>query len=376
MKILADENIPLIHEFFDDLGEVITMPPRAMTAEHARDADLLVVRSVVPIGRELLEGSSVRFVGTCTAGTDHLDTDYFQAAGIHWSSAAGCNAMAVGDYVFSALAVLGVDVLPLRVGIIGGGNVGSRLYRRLVALGVDCRCYDPLLPPQTDLRLSSLEEVLDCDVVSVHAPLTRTGPHPSFHLLGETELERLRPGAVLISAGRGGVVDNQALSRLLKQRQDLRVVLDVWESEPDVDKDLFKQVNFGTPHIAGHSYDGKARGTEMVYHKVCEYLGRPATVRFDELDEFRPAAPLRLQSSNLPAALQEAILAVYDLRDDHQRFAKALATEDSARQAFDQLRKHYPMRREFSTWCVELQPGQEGLVSHLCALGFEVGFSG
>lgn len=371
MKIIADENIPLIHEFFDSLGEVSTFPARAITPEHVRDADLLIVRSVVPIGRELLQGSSLRFVGTCTAGTDHLDTGYFDEAGIAWSSAPGCNANSVGDYVFSALAALDVDFLSLRVGIVGCGNVGSRLLRRFLALGVDCRCYDPFLDdPQ--LRLGSLEEVLACDIVCVHAPLTTTGPHPSFHLLGKGELQQLQPHAVLISAGRGAVVDNKALGELLRQRSDLRVVLDVWESEPGVDTELFKQVSFGTPHIAGHSYDGKARGTEIVYQQACEFLRESAAVSFDELDQFKPTEALRLQASDLPAALHEAVLAVYDLRKDHRRFAAALEMNGDASKAFDDLRKSYPMRREFSTYRVALEPGREHLAAALKAVGFQI----
>lgn len=371
MKIIADENIPLIHEFFSSLGDVNTMPARAITQEHVRDADLLIVRSVVPIGRELLEGSSVRFVGTCTAGTDHLDTDYFHEAGIAWSSAPGCNANSVGDYVFSALAALNIDFVRLQVGIIGCGNVGSRLLRRMLALGVDCRCYDPFLD-NPELRLGSLEEVLASDIVCVHAPLTRSGPHPSFHLLGKAELQQLKPGAVLISAGRGAVVDNEALSELLSQRNDLRIVLDVWESEPDVNRELFKQVNFGTPHIAGHSYDGKARGTEIVYQKACEFLGQQASISFEELDRFRPSEAICLKSNDLPAALHEAILAVYDLREDHQRFAAALAGDESPRQAFDRLRKNYPIRRELSTYRVKLERDDDILAPQLRALGFRV----
>lgn len=371
MKILADENIPLAHEFFGSLGEVTSLSARALTKEKVRDADLLIVRSTVRIERALLEGSRVRFVGTCTAGTDHLDVDYLQEAGITWSSAPGCNASSVGDYVFSSLAALGIDFLSRRVGIIGCGNVGGRLLRRMTALGVDCRCYDPLLKPGPELRLSSLEEVLASDIICIHAPLTKTGPYPSFHMIGRAELERLNPGAVLISAGRGAVVDNRALGELLQRRDDLQVVLDVWESEPAVDRGLFRQVQLGTPHIAGHSYDGKVRGTEMIYRAACDFLGLPATIRFDELDRFKPEQPLRLHNRDLAPALHEAMLAVYDPREDHRRFAEALESDEPAALVFDRLRKNYPMRREFSRYRVELEQDQQHLLAPLQALGFQ-----
>jgi erythronate-4-phosphate dehydrogenase len=370
MRIVADENIPLIHEFFDSLGEVQTVAPRQLGREHTEHADLLVVRSVVTIGRELLADTPVKFVGTCTAGIDHLDTRAMDELGIAWSGAPGCNADAVVDYVFSALAALRVDIQDSRVGIVGCGNVGGRLFRRLTALGVAAFCYDPFLSEAQQPGLAPLEDILGADIICIHAPLTRTGPYPSFHLLSEKELARLKPGAVLISAGRGGVVDNGALSRLLSRRDDLKVVLDVWESEPDVDPALFREVTFGTPHIAGHSYDGKARGTEMIYQKVCAFLGRPVEKTFADLDPYKPAEPIRLQNEALAEATREAILAVYDLRRDHEDFARTLQMSPSPREAFDRLRKQYPVRREFSNYAVELAIRDGSVAAQLRAVGF------
>ncbi|MCW8196644.1 4-phosphoerythronate dehydrogenase [Proteobacteria bacterium 005FR1] len=372
MKIVADENIPLIHEFFDSLGQVDTVPPRQLSRAHTEGADMLVMRSVVAIGRELLENTPVKFVGTCTAGIDHLDTKAMDELGIAWSGAPGCNANAVGDYVFSSLAALNVDFLNGSVGIIGCGNVGGRLYRRLAEMNVDCHCYDPFLTIAEQPSLTSLEQILQSDIICIHAPLTQHGPHPSFHLLGDRELAQLKKGAVLISAGRGGVVDNRALGELLKRRDDLQIVLDVWESEPQVDKELFRQSTLGTPHIAGHSYNGKVRGTEIIYQKACEFLNRPVKKTFAELDPHKPAEPIRLQNSEPMKAMREAILAVYDMRRDHQAFEQALQGEGSSREAFDRLRKHYPIRREFSDYRVELAAPDATLERDLRALGFEV----
>lgn len=372
MKIVADENIPLIHEFFDSLGDVVTVPPRELSRAHTRDADILVVRSVVPIGRSLLEDTAVKFVGTCTAGVDHLDSRALDELGISWSGAPGCNAAAVGDYVFSTFAGLGLDYLSSKVGIIGCGNVGGSLFRRLHALGVDCRCYDPLLTEKEQVNLSGLDEVLEADIVCVHAPLTKTGSYPSYHLLGSKQLAQLKPGATLISAGRGGVIDNSALRELLHKRDDLQVVLDVWESEPDIDKALYAQVSLGTPHIAGHSYDGKVKGTEIIYRKVCDFLQQPATLTFADLDNFKPQDTIRLRATNSLKAIQEAILSVYDMRSDHERFKQALHNEAPSRLAFDKLRKNYPMRREFSNYRVELARPDENLEGQLRAIGFQV----
>lgn len=372
MKIVADENIPLIHEFFDSLGEVITVPPRTLSREHIRDADILVLRSVPPVGRSLLENTRVKFVGSCTAGVDHVDGRAMDELGIRWSSAPGCNADAVGDYIFSTFAALGLDFLASKVGIIGCGNVGGSLFRRLEALGVACCCYDPLLTDNQQSKLTSLPEVLQADIVCVHAPLTVDGSHPSYHLLGSEQLHQLKSTATLVSAGRGGVIDNTALREMLGKQNDLKVVLDVWEGEPDIDRALFDLVTLGTPHIAGHSYDGKAKGTEIIYRKVCEFLQKPASISFADLDNFKPRSPVYLQQTNALKAIQEAILSVYDMRDDHERFEQALQNEASPRLAFDKLRKHYPMRREFSNYHVELAQANGELARQLAAIGFKM----
>ncbi|MEX1033062.1 MAG: 4-phosphoerythronate dehydrogenase [Cellvibrionaceae bacterium] len=376
MKIVADENIPLIHEFFDSLGEVIAVAPRELSRAHTVDADILAVRSTVPIGRTLLEGTAVKYVGTCTAGVDHLDSKALEEMGIQWSGAPGCNANAVVDYVFSTFAALELDFLRCTVGIIGCGHVGGALYRRLTQLGVSCRCYDPLLKTEQltaaqQADLTNLEAVLQADIVCIHAPLTKTGPHSSYHLLGAEQLAQLKPGATLISAGRGGVIDNAALRRGLEQRDDLRVVLDVWESEPDIDTALHERVTLGTPHIAGHSYDGKAKGTEIIYQNVCEFLQRPATKTFAQLDSFAPNHLIRLTHTDPLEAMREAILSVYDVRLDHQRLKQALQHKPDTRVAFDKLRKNYPMRREFSNYRIELPQFNEQVTTQLRAIGFQ-----
>ena len=222
MKIVIDANIPLAKEFFSSLGEVTLIPPRELSAENIRDADVLIVRSVVKIGQALLENSHVKFVGSCTAGVDHLDTVYLDKKNIIWSGAPGCNANAVVEYVLSVFASLyqaqdqNFDWWNRSVGIIGCGNVGGRLHKKLTSLGVKTQCYDPLLASETCENLTTLERVLTCDIVCVHVPLTKSGPFPSHHLLGEKELKQLTPNAVLISAGRGAVIDNQALLSFLK----------------------------------------------------------------------------------------------------------------------------------------------------------------
>jgi len=334
---------------------VVTKPGRSMGAADVVDADVLLVRSVTQVNAALLAGSRVRFVGTCTIGTDHLDKTFLDQQGICWSSAPGCNANSVTEFVLSCLACMQPQWLQSSVGIIGCGNVGGRLYRCLTALGVACKVYDPFLTIESIPDLCSLDEVLGCDVVCVHAPLTTDTKHPSFHLLGAEQLKRLKPDAVLISAGRGAVVDNQALSQLLDERSDLHVALDVWEPEPLLDLGLLHKVDLASPHIAGYSYDGKVLGTAMVYQALCEYLQCPDTIKLDELLEGQ-LTELTVSDGELQAQLNELILQVYDVRHDDRRLRDALYSvaddETSRARVFDEQRKFYPERRGYHRYRV------------------------
>ncbi|MFT5118884.1 MAG: erythronate-4-phosphate dehydrogenase, partial [Kiritimatiellia bacterium] len=234
MKILGDSQLLLFDELFSGLGETSTYSGRELSAEQLSDVDVLITRSTLTVDENLLAHSKVKFVGTCTIGTDHFDTDFLDRQGIEWTNAAACNANAVVQYVLSAMAQLAPHWLHSTVGIIGCGNIGGRVYSRLKALGVNCRVYDPFLTVKDNPDLTSLNHVLQSDIITSHAPLTLTGDYPTRHLLDAQALDQLRSGTVLISAGRGAVIDNQALLRKLSIAKNIRVALDVWEGEPDI----------------------------------------------------------------------------------------------------------------------------------------------
>lgn len=379
MRIVADENIPLVNAFFGHMGEVVCLPGRTMSAADVRDADALIVRSVTKVTPALLAGSKVKFVGTCTIGVDHLDQAYLDANTIRWSSAPGCNANSVVEFVYAALCDLDINWLPVKFGIIGCGNVGGLLYQRLKAQGVDVRCYDPNLTHLQNPDLTSLEDVLACDVISMHTPLVTTGPHPSFHLLGRKELLQLKSGAVLINCGRGPVINNQALLDILNQRNDLNVVLDVWEPEPDISLELLDKVLLGSPHIAGYSYDGKLNGTEMIYQALCRHLTQEPQSSLNVLVPPLTNNQLRIdenidKNNNIFNIAKALIKQVYDIAADDARL-RALAVQALAGNAvfgegFDDLRKHYPVRREFHNYQVHLENISDADKQWLQVLGF------
>lgn len=376
MRIVADENIPLLDAFFAGFGEIQRLPGRSIDRAAVADADILLVRSVTPVTRELLEGSPVRFVGTCTIGTDHLDLDYFQQAGIQWSSAPGCNARGVVDYVLGSLLTLaeieGVDLTQRTYGVVGAGQVGGRLIEVLKALGWNVLVCDPPRQAVEGGDFVSLEEILQrCDVISLHTPLDKGGANPTWHLLDQTRLQQLKRGSWLINASRGAVVDNTALHDTLLEREDLQAVLDVWEGEPKVNTDLADLCVIGTPHIAGYSLDGRQRGTAQIYQALCRFLGQEAQINLADLLPKPWLAEVGLDERTDPVwAMNTLCRGVYDPRRDDADFRRSLVGDSSQqRLAFDALRKNYPPRREIEGLRVRIH-GQSGPLTRIVrALG-------
>ena len=374
LKIVADENIPELFRYFSSLGAITTVAGRDLCASDVIDADILLVRSVTRVDASLLAGSAVRFVATATIGIDHLDIDYLNSRGITWVNAPGCNADSVVDYVFSNFSRISNLWERLfsgvRVGIVGYGNVGSRLYERLRCLGINSIVYDPLLN-QAPQMMSSLAAVLNCEVVCLHAPLTTKGKYPSQYMIGAQELIAMKPDAVLISAGRGAVVDNQALKGHLLRKGQFHASLDVWEGEPVIDQELLDLISIATPHIAGYSWDGKVAGTRMIYEACSDFLQASRV----DVGGDAPLLEICLLSSGVIEGLNEAILAVYDVKSDDVRLREALAScaEGGCGKAFDRLRKNYPKRREFT--CIKIKNSNElsePLRCLLSAVGFVV----
>ncbi|WP_396586849.1 4-phosphoerythronate dehydrogenase [Bermanella sp. R86510] len=353
MKIVADENIPLLEGFFAPLSqELVTLPGREMTAEHVADADIVLVRSVTQVNQALLENSRVRFVGTCTIGTDHIDTDYLDSQNIRWCNAPGCNAKAVVDYLLSCLLVLSevkqIRLQDFSVGIVGVGNVGSLLLETLENIGVEVVAYDPFIEEFASDEQATA--VWQQDVVSLHTPLTKAGDYPTQHLVDEKKLKQMQPNATLINACRGGVVDNIALLQHLQECNEFEVILDVYENEPSPSDELMNACLLATPHIAGYSLDGKYQGSAQVYEALCEFLALPKRTKLDQLI---PEAMLRKVSfsseTEADYVLQKMIRCGYDVRDDHFRMRGLIGLSDKDKaKKFDQLRKDYPVRRDLN----------------------------
>lgn len=369
LNILADENMLMAQEIFSEFGKVSLCPGRSMTAEHLKGVDLLLVRSITQVNETLLKGSPVKFVGTATIGTDHIDQEYLEQNQIGFSNAPGCNADAVVDYVLSAIFYMaeqqGFDPAERTYGIIGVGNVGGRLQKRLESCGFKVLLNDPPRA-ETESGFVSLETLInEADFICAHTPLTKTGDHPTYHLLSDKQLRALKENTILLNAGRGPVIDNQALLQIGTERDDLSFVLDVWEHEPKVSKDLADRCSLISPHIAGYSLDGKVRGTFMLFQAFCDFVGiKPEK----ELTDFLPEAEVsKIQQTDLSTL--DLINTVYDpLIDDRLLRDTLELSEEEQKTAFDQLRKSYRLRRELASLTV-VQPKLPKLLS---GIGFQL----
>lgn len=353
-RIVVDENVPMAQEAFGSLGVVELVAGRSIPPSLLRQADALVVRSITRVGGALLEGSRVKAVGTCTIGTDHLDIPWLEAQGIAWSAAPGCNARSVGEHVVASLChfhrAARLDLSkPLTIGIVGLGKTGSALAGIARALGwTVLACDPPRARREGPAGFLALEAVVAaCDVLSFHVPLIRTGPHPTVGMAGLDLLSGLKPGAVLVNAARGPVLDPQVLLALREARPDLSLVLDVFDPEPAFPPEMAEVADLLSPHVAGYSLEGKIEGTR----RIRNWLGR----RWGACD-WDPGVvdPQRLAfpdgTGNAWDDLAAMVLAVHDpLRDDAAMRALASLPAGERGLGFDRLRKEYPVRREWGS---------------------------
>ena len=358
MKIIADENIPYAKQAFAELGEVSTLPGRQMKNSDLHNCDCLLVRSVTQVNEQLLENTPIKFVASATIGTDHIDLEYLQKKNIGFSNAPGCNAESASEYMINALFELskkkGFDPFNLTAGVIGHGNVGSRVKKKLDILGINTLVNDPPLQDAGDdtVNYVSLQTILhECDFITCHVPLTSDGDYPTYHLIDKKALNELAENTILFNAARGPVIDNQALSALLNKRQDLTVFLDTWEGEPAINQTLLKQVDFATPHIAGYSIEGKLRGTQMIMLAACEYFDKQSSWSMTDL--LPPKQLIDITTEDVASIWPQLFKSHFSIQQDHNKLVGlSKLTRKQQATEFDLLRKNYATRYEYNQYFV------------------------
>lgn len=373
IRIVADHKIPFLKGALEKVARVDYLPGGKISRSDLLDADALITRTRTRCDRHLLEGTAVRFIATATIGTDHIDLGYCRERGIGVANAPGCNSYSVQQYMVSALLCLlqrfRLDPARLVLGIIGAGNVGSKVAKAAEALGLKVLLNDPprrrAEGPGGFVELEELQQ--RSDIVSLHVPLTMEGPDATWHLVDAAFLQQLRPGAILFNTSRGEVVESGALISAVSQKRLSAVVLDVFEGEPEISRDLLEVLTLATPHIAGYSLDGKANGTAAAVQAVSRFfdLGMEQWAP-QGLHVPDPSELLADASQGTPLELLWEIYSqTYDITADDRRLRENPS-------AFEELRGSYPPRREPPAYSVRLFQGYRELTEQLEALGFSV----
>lgn len=328
-KIIIDDNIPYIKGRLEPVAEVEYVDQFGFTPEKVHDADAMIIRTRTQCNEALLKGSNVKIIATATIGMDQIDIPWCKDNGIKIANSPGCNAPAVAQYVWSSLLREGFDPGKHTLGVVGSGNVGSIVANWGRMMGARILISDP---PRQEQGIpddyAPLDEIMaECDAVTLHTPLIKDGKHPSYHLISGKEISLMKPGAILVNAARGPVLDTNALLPILKER-NLKLVIDTWEGEPDLNRELLDMAEIATFHIAGYSRQGKERATRMVLEEMEKFFG--FCVDKSNL------APAYIYPKSITAS---EIIESYDPMIDTEALRKA--PED-----FDLLRRNYNYREE------------------------------
>jgi erythronate-4-phosphate dehydrogenase len=336
MKVIVDDKIPYIREALAQVAdEVVYIPGASFTREAVADADALIVRTRTRCNRDLLAGSRVKFIATATIGYDHIDTTYCKEAGIQWTNCPGCNAGSVEQYVHSVLLLLkrekGLSLKDATLGIVGVGHVGSRVARMAKELGMRVLLNDPPRADRGEEGFVGLDVLAkECDVLTFHTPLYKEGIYRTYHLVNNELLFSLKRKPYLINSSRGEVVDTASLLAALSAGKVKDAIIDTWENEPEINKDLLKAAYLATPHIAGYSADGKANASRMSLEALCKFF---------HIDASFEIAPPALPCMDIPDDEDEAFLQRYNPTRDSEWLK-------NAPEKFEWFRGHYPLRRE------------------------------
>jgi erythronate-4-phosphate dehydrogenase len=377
MKIIADENIIFVKEAFSGLGDVHLYAGREITKAILKDADVLLVRSITDVNSALLEGTNIKFVGTATIGTDHIDIPWLAEKGIFFTDAKGCNSDAVAEYVFTALLNISNEqnfsLKGKSIGVVGVGNIGSRIVRLASALGMNVLQNDPPLKRKTGNNLFvNLTDLMDVDIITFHVPLNMEGEDRTYHLFNYEKINSFKDEAVIINASRGPIIENSALDQLIDNKK-FTTVLDVWENEPEINKSLLQKIKFASPHIAGYSYEGKINGTMILYNALCGFLNKKT--------EWIPEIPgaedplIRINGNSSPEKeLVKAVNHVYSIRSDDSNM-RGMFNDANPGKYFDNLRKNYNLRREFPNYTVDINPANADMTSLFKSFRFKTSVS-
>ncbi len=373
MKIVADNKIPYLKGALESFAEVLYLPGKDICQKDILDADALITRTRTKCNQDLLEGTKIKFITTATIGYDHIDTDYCEKNGIFWTNAPGCNSSSVQQYIASALLTLAkkmkFNLSEKIIGIIGVGNVGSKVEKLARIIGMKVLLNDPPRERKEGKdKFVSLNEIIEkSDIITLHVPLNLKGIDKTFHLFDKNKLHLLKKGTILINTSRGEVVENNALKKVLKKKRIKATVFDVFEGEPDIDLQLLSLLTISTPHIAGYSKDGKANGTAMSVQALSRFFKLPLNNWYPENIEMTENNEIEIDGDGKmkQEIFTEAIIRTYNILKDDIQFR-------NNPKYFEKLRGEYPVRREFNSYTLKLKNVKANIIGGLKELGFNI----
>ena len=373
MRIVADDKIPFLKGALEPYAEVVYIPGKQINREILKDSDALLIRTRTICNENLLKGTSIRFIGTATIGFDHIDTHYCSKNNIIWTNAPGCNSSSVQQYIAAALLRISSEhhfnLKDKTLGIIGVGNVGSKVEKFARSVGMNVLLNDP---PRARIEgkknFHSLNTVLSgSDILTVHVPLNIVGEDQTWHLFNEESFKKIKRGAWFLNSSRGEVTDTYSLKNALYSGMLSGAVIDVWENEPNIDPELLQQAFIATPHIAGYSTDGKANGTSMVVNSLTKYFNLPSENWYPS-DVPPPASPyisIDCNNKSDEEIIREAVIHTYNIDKDNSMLRISI-------QNFEKLRGDYPVRREFTSYTINLKDGTEKVLQTMKSIGFRM----
>ena len=374
IKVVADDKIPFLKGVLEPYADVVYLPGARITPAGVADADAIFTRTRTNCNEALLRQSRVRLIVTATIGYDHIDTVYCEANGIRWVNAPGCNSSSVQQYITAALLLVAkeksLNLADMTLGVIGVGNVGSKVAKAGAALGMRVLLNDPpRAEKEGDAQFTSLEQLLEqSDIVTCHTPLTKEGPYPTYHLSSAGFFEQMKDRSVYINTARGAVTDSTALKQAARSKLS-GYILDVWEGEPHLDLELMENALISTPHIAGYSSDGKANGTAVCVNEFCRFFG--LDILPDWYPDTIPAPPMptlieiNCDGKTEQQVLYEAVTHTYPIWEDSLRLKQMPA-------GFEEQRGNYWMRREFGSFTIRLEHPTKKMAHSLGLLGYLV----
>jgi erythronate-4-phosphate dehydrogenase len=373
IRIVADDKIPFLKGALEQFAEVIYLPGHKIGNEDLKNADALLTRTRTTCNESLLKGTTIRFIGTATIGFDHIDTAYCEKNKIYWTNAPGCNSSSVLQYIAAALfKVAHLQSFNLKfktIGIVGVGNVGSKVEKLARRIGMRVLLNDPpRARNEAGGNFVDLDKILnESDFITVHVPLNISGEDQTFHFFDSKVFKKMKTGIWLFNSSRGEVIDTNDLKGALTSGKLGGAVLDVWENEPHIDLDLLSKAFIVSPHIAGYSADGKANGTSMIVNSLCKFFELPQYNWYPDNIPPPPSADILIECNGKTEEdiLREAVFHTYDIcRDDRNLRSSPLD--------FERLRGDYPLRREFPSYRVNLKSATKNVQNIIKDLGFKV----